>query len=180
MMIMKIFIKSIVLMILGQAIFAGLIYAEQEVTEMYATVTVNPIFGVSVDNEYIEFGHVDPGETKELNPQRSYNEVECISNKGIKWYLKLSLLGGVIGPAESQVGPQDFKWMIVSSTGDGIYDNEWHAFTEDPSLAYAGGSRDMTGEDVIIRFKYRVNLPYEARDGEYTIRVLYTMTETEL
>lgn len=154
------------------------IYCEQVEKDMFASVVVLPAFKLSLDKANISFGFVKPGETVELYPQTNYNEVKCISNKGNSWYLRLSIVGTIVGPPDANVGIENFKWMVPSAMGDGIVEKGWHSFTEMPAQAYASGPRDSTGEEVRLQFKYKLDLPKNAIGGNYGVNVLYTMTET--
>jgi len=154
------------------------IYSEQAQRDMYASVVVMPTFKLSLDNSNINFGFAEPGKTVELNPQTHYNEVKCRSNKGTTWYLKISVIGNVIGPEEANVPLNSFKWMVVSSTGDGVAEEDWHSFTQEPVKVYTSGPKDMVGEEVVLRFKYKLDMPPDARGGNYNVNVLYAMTDT--
>ncbi len=144
--------------------------------DMYASVIVNPVFGLSLDNADIGFGYTDPGTSTELKKDTYYNSVTCNVNKGETWYLKISIIGSeVSGP--SQIPVESFKWKIFRSTGDGAYDDQWHPFTSKPMAAYTSGSNDNTGGDVTVQFRYRLDLPGDAAGGYYSVKVMYTATD---
>jgi len=151
-------------------------WSEQVDRDLYATVVVNPVFVLSLDNARVSFGFLKPGESAELEKDNYYNFVKCNSNKGKKWYLKLSVVGDVAGP-EPGIPPGSFKWKIFRATGDGVPQEGWKPFTKEPFLVYTSGAKDATGEDVIVQFQYRLDLPFEAVGGVYSITVLYTMTD---
>ncbi|MBI5144381.1 MAG: hypothetical protein HZA30_04875 [Candidatus Omnitrophica bacterium] len=153
------------------------IYCEQVQRDMFASVVVIPTFKISLDNANISFGYTEPGKSVELYPYKHYNELKCISNKGNTWYLKLSVIGSVIGPPDTTVKMDSFKWMVSRSTGDGVIEKEWHSFTEYPAVAYTSGLADSTGEEVTLYFKYKFDLPASAKGGNYNLNVLYTMTD---
>jgi len=153
------------------------IRAEQTQTDMSVSVVILPVFKLSVDNANISFGYVEPGKTVELYPDRNFNEVVCVSNKGNKWYLKLSIMGDIIGPQNSKVGPDCFKWKVDGSTGDGILQEGWNAFKDQPVIAYTSGDMDTKGPDVVVRLKYKLDLPGNAIGGNYSVKILYTMTD---
>ena len=160
-------------------IIAPYLYAGEEATsDLYASVTVNKIFMISLDEAYIDFGQLEPGQTVELYETRAYNTIKCMSNKGLTWHLKLSVIGDIQVPAGSEVGVEDFKWKIVGWTGDGAASEGWRPFSKEKVLVYTSGPRDMRGHDVDIRFKYKLDLPGRAKGGHYSAKVLYTMTET--
>ncbi len=154
------------------------IYSEQAQRDMFASVVVPPTFKLSLDNANISFGHTEPGKHVELYPNTHYNELKCISNKGNPWYLKISIIGNVIGPPDNNVGIDSFKWMVSRTTGDGVTEKGWHEFTELPVRVYTSGPMDSEGGEVTIQFKYRLDMPGNARAGNYNLNVLYTMTDT--
>ncbi len=161
-------------------LMAGLkseVYSEQVQRDMYASVVVAPIFRLSLDNANINFGYAQPGKSVELYPEKPYNEVKCMSNKGKAWYVKVSVIGNIIGPRESSVKPDSFKWMVARSKGTGIAEKGWHSFSSLPAQAYACSAEESVGEEVTIRFKYKLDLPPDAQGGIYSLNVLYTMTD---
>ncbi len=150
--------------------------AEQVERDMFAVVVVNPIFAFTLDNASIDFGYVEPGKTVELNEAAYYNAIECNSNKGKTWYLKVSVLGDISGP--SPFVPLDsFKWTVFRAAGEGTPAEGWQPFTPEQKVAYTSSGRDNTGEDVVIQFKYKLNLPNKAVGGYYRAKLLYTMTD---
>jgi len=150
--------------------------AEQVERDMFGAVTVNPIFAVSLDNADVNFGYVEPGKSVELKPDTYYNAVTCNSNKGRAWYLKLSILGEVIGPT-TNIPLDSFKWLVFKAIGDGAAVEGWQPLAETPLVAYTSAGRDNTGEEVTIQFKYKLDLPGTAMAGNYRTKILYTMTD---
>ena len=175
---MRIFIYAISLAIIGACLVGGYnAYSEEAYSDMYVSVVILPNFKLNLDNTNINFGFIDPGKTVELYPDKNYNEVKCVSNKGAKWYLRVAVVGDIVGPRESSVAVDSFKWMMASSSGDGIIEKDWHPFSKEPVLVYTSGPKDITGEEVTIKFKYKLDLPGNARGGNYGINIIYTMTD---
>jgi hypothetical protein len=155
---------------------AGPLEAEQTETDIYAAVVVNPVFNLTLDNADINFGYVEPGKSVELKADTYYNVVTCNSNKGKRWYLKLSILGEIAGPTPS-ISPSSFEWMVFRYEGAGAAAEGWKPFGAEPQVAYQSGGPDDAGGDVTLQFKYRINLPGDALAGYYRVKVLYTMTD---
>lgn len=151
--------------------------SEQTQKDMFASVVVLPTFKLSLDNANINFGYTEPGKSVELYPHTHYNEVKCISNKGVTWYLKLSTIGDIVGPPDSGVSLDSFKWMGTRPIGDGVIEKGWHSLSQLPTLVYTSGSMDLAGEEVTIQFKYKLDMPPKAKGGNYSVNVLYTMTD---
>jgi len=177
---MKIFSYSLILLLAsGIILSADISRCEDTYTDMTASVVVLPVFKLSLDNASINFGNVGPGKSVELYPNRNYNEVKCVSNKGLRWYLKVSILGEISAPANSKVAIDNFKWKIDRSDGDGTAEEGWRPFTKEPSRAYTSGTMDASGGEVTIKLRYKLDLPPEAIGGGYGLNVLYTMTEEQ-
>ncbi len=164
-------------MTMSVMIFVSPLGAEQATQDMYATVTVNKVFAMVLDNALIDFGYTEPGNTVELKTSSSYNEVKCQANKGTTWHLKIAVMGQITGPDGKIVSPEIFKWQVFNSTGDGEPVKEWSTFSEAPKVAYTSGQNDMAGLEAVIKFRYKLDLPKDATGGNYRVRVLYTMTD---
>lgn len=176
--IMRISLYIISLAIVITCLISGYnAYSEEAYRDMYVSVVILPNFKLNLDNPNINFGFTDPGKTVELYPDKNYNEVKCISNKGTKWYLRVAVSGDIVGPQGSSVALRSFKWMVASSSGDGIIEKDWHPFSAEPVLVYTSGPKDMAGDEVTIKFKYKLDLPGNARGGNYGINIVYTMTD---
>lgn len=176
---MKRFFSVLIMMMAVMVLLSGdALYSEEVYRDMYVSVVVLPAFRAVLDNANINFGFSEPGKSVELYPERNYNEIKCVSNKGTKWYLRIAVVGDIIGPQGTNVGIGSFKWLVASSSGDGIIEKGWHPFTKEPAQVYISGPRDMIGDEVTIKFKYKLDLPKNALGGNYGINIIYTMTDT--
>ncbi|MFA6079747.1 MAG: hypothetical protein WC779_08395 [Candidatus Omnitrophota bacterium] len=167
----------VAIMALSAVIFVSGSTAEQATQDMYATVTINKVFSMVLDNALIDFGYAQPGDTIELKTSSYYNEVKCQANKGTTWHLKIAVMGTITGPDGNPVAPEIFKWQVFDSTGDGDPVKDWTPFSATPKVAYTSGQSDMAGREALVRFKYKLDLPKDATGGNYRVRVLYTMTD---
>ena len=158
---------------------SGICVAEQDTDDLFASVTVLPAFDTTIDNNYIDFGLVEPGESVTLKDGTYYNTIKCISNKGINYYVKINILDEIIGPKGNIIPPESFKWRIYHATGTGAPVSGWQDFSQQPLTVYTSGHEDETGNEVIIRFQYRLDLPPSARGGHYSIKVAYVLTEEQ-
>ena len=76
----NIYLICVYILILIAYIQAG--WAGEKVdTDIYASVIVNPVFSLSLDNADISFGNTEPGTTTELKKESHYNSVTCNSNR---------------------------------------------------------------------------------------------------
>lgn len=152
-------------------------YADQDSEEVFASVFVLPSFSIDIDNNYLDFGLVKPGESVMLKPATYYNSLRCVSNKGARYYLKIHILDEIIGPKGSRILPSSFKWKVYGLNGSGTAVTEWQEFSEKPMLVYTSGAEDKMGSEVRIRFQYKLDLPASARGGHYSLKVAYLLTE---
>lgn len=153
--------------------------AEQETEDVFASVIVLSAFDINIDNNYLHFGQVEPGESVTLKEGAYYNEIKCISNKGFTYYIKIHILDEIIGPTGSKIPASSFKWRVLTADGSGTVISEWQEFSHGPALVYTSGAEDEIGNEVTIRFQYRLDLPPQAMGGHYSLRVAYMLTEEE-
>jgi len=153
--------------------------ADQDSEDVFASVFVLPSFLIDIDNNYLDFGLVKPGESVTLKPATYYNSLRCISNKGTRYYLKIHIPDEIIGPKGSRIPSSSFKWKVYGLNGSGTAITEWQEFSDKPVLVYTSGTEDETGEEIIIRFQYKLDLPGSARGGHYSLKVAYLLTEEE-
>ena len=167
-----------VLMILS-ALMPFVCRAEQDSEDIFASVVVLPAFKIDIDNNYLDFGVVNPGESVTLKQGTYYNTIKCVSNKGTEYYLKLYILGDIIGPRGARIPPASFKWKVYRSRGSGTAVTKWREFSDEPVIVYRSGAGDETGNEREIRFQYRLDLPASAKAGHYSLKVAYMLTEEE-
>lgn len=151
--------------------------AEQDSEDVFASVVVLPVFEVTLDNNYLDFGRVGPGESVTLKPGTYYNTLKSVSNKGIKYYLKIYILGDIIGPGGNKLPPASFKWKVYDVKGSGEAVTGWQEFSAKPVIVYTSAPEDEAGSETEIQFQYRLDLPAQARGGHYSLKVAYMLTE---
>jgi hypothetical protein len=154
-------------------------HAEQETEDLFASVVVLPAFKIDVDNNYLDFGLVKPGETVTLKPQGYYNTIKCVSNKARQYYVKLHILGDILGPRGTKIPPESFKWRVYQTSGSRGAKEGWHQFSNQPVIIYTSAGDDETGSRNLIRLQYKLDLPAYASGGHYSLKVAYLLTEEE-
>lgn len=169
------YIYALVLLVVPMAMFSA--YADQDTEDIFASVVVNPSFNIEVDNNYLEFGMVEPGQTVTLKGSTYYNTIKCLSNKGIRYTVKLYILGDVTGPMGNKIDTSYFKWKIYDTDGRGIPVTDWQEFSDKPVTFYTSSLDDEAGREVLIRMQYKLELPASARGGRYNLRAAYIITE---
>jgi len=159
---------------------ASFSYADLDTQDIFASVVVLPTFDVKTDTNYLDFGVIEPGESVTLKENTYYNEVTCVSNKGVKYYLKANLLGDIKGPEGTTIPPSSVKWKIFRVKGEGtITSEDWQPFAKEPAVVYTSNFGDEAGGEVTIKLQYRLDLPSNAMGGNYNLQVAYIMTEVE-
>ena len=173
-------IQLFVLIVIILLLFLPLIgHADQDTEDVFASVVVLPTFKIEIDNNYLDFGLVNPGESVTLKQGTYYNTIRCVSNKGIKYYVKLHILGDIIGPKGNKIPPASFKWKVYYSSGSGTPVTKWQEFSDEPVIVYTSGAEDEIGSESKIRFQYKLDLPSSVRGGHYSLKVAYLLTEEE-
>lgn len=172
-----------IVLTLGWLWLGGLPSAEaldQKVEDLSASVEVAPDFSFSLDNPHLAFGVLGPKMTKVLGEGRYYNQVTCRSNSGRSWYLKAQILSlKLMGGAVASLAPSSLEWRLVESTGDaGTSRGDFQPFASDPVLVYTSQGDDNLGQEVVLRFQYRLTTPLDTPAGTYLGEVIFTMAET--
>jgi hypothetical protein len=156
---------------------AGICAAEEDTEDLFASVVVLPTFDISIDNNYINFGRVEPGKSITLKEATHYNTLKCVSNKGRDYSVKIHILDDIIGPKGNIIPASSFKWRIYKTTGTGSAVSGWQEFSKNPLLVYASSREDNTGKELVINFQYKLDLPLNATGGHYALKVVYMITE---
>ncbi len=173
-------VKKIFLLLLISLFISPIVYAiEQRFEDIIATVVVGSTFRLSIDKDNLDFGLIEPGKRVELYPERYYNQITTLSNNGKTWYLKMSIVGGGLRGPKGSIIPWDrLKWQVCSIDGEGIKQEGWQSFEEQPVLVYISSPQDNQGKEVNICLKYALDTPADVIAGYYQTTIIYTMSET--
>ncbi|MFC1631340.1 hypothetical protein ACFL1I_00105 [Candidatus Omnitrophota bacterium] len=164
-------------LITALAFLPGSGLADQLTEDVFASVIVTPTFNITVDNDFLDFGLVNPGESATLKPASHFNTVSFISNKARKYYLKITIHGDISGPKGARIPDSSVKWKVVRASGSGVAVNGWQEFSDQPLLVYTSSAEDATGAANKIDFQYRLDLPPQASGGNYSLQLAYSLTE---
>lgn len=172
--------KILILLIIGLLATSSMLEAvEEEYEDVVASVVVGSTFKMSIDNDYLSFVNIKPGERLELYSDRNYNQVTAISNHNKPWYLKMSVMGeGLQGPGHNVIPADKLLWKVDDFDGKGVEVEGWQSFQTEPVLVYSSAGDDARGEEVYIRLKYALDAPKDVVAGSYHTTISYTMTET--
>ncbi len=152
---------------------------EIKIEDLSASVAVNPIFSLALDNPNLAFGVIKPGETKVLGEGRYFNEVKCRSNYGRPWILKVQLTSLGLLERPYSISNSNLKWKVAESTGSAepIGRLEFKEFSDGALLVYASQGDDNRGKEIVLKFQYSLTIPIEAPAGNYAGQLVFTMTE---
>lgn len=153
--------------------------ADEDMEDIFASVAVLPVFEINIDNNYLNFGVVNPGDSVTLKEGTYYNTIKCIANKGRKYYVKIHILNEIVGPKGNKIPSESFKWRIYHTEGRGIAASDWQEFSDEPQIVYTSDEEDEIGKELALRFQYRLDLPGSAIGGHYGLNVAYLLTEEE-
>ena len=165
------------MLMLASVLLPVLSHAEQQTEDVFASVIVNPSFKIVVDKDYLDFGLVRPGESVALERETYYNTLRFVSNKGRRYYIKIHLLGGIVGPQGANIPISSVKWKVYQASGTGALVKQWQQFSNNPAIVYTSSSEDEIGNENSIRFQYRIDLPAKAPGGHYSLKVAYLLSE---
>ncbi|OIO32732.1 MAG: hypothetical protein AUJ70_04900 [Candidatus Omnitrophica bacterium CG1_02_40_15] len=185
----KILAYLIIGLLIAIPVYAYVGYKETKTAVM--TMTIAPLFSVSVSLNTLDFGNVQPGLWKELKTAGGgyHNEVVCKSNDGEIWHLKIKIDHALT--SESKTIPlANLKWMCAYvgsknspyAAGTGTLANaiDYISFTTADALVYTCGADEKNNlpNGIGAQFNYGLSVPDTQSAGNYTAIVTYTMTET--
>lgn len=148
--------------------------ADQQAT---FTVSVASVFELSIDQGFIDFGRMKPGETKWNMPPAGIM-IQAKTNGGKPWYLKISN-DAPFSSGSNVIPNSGFSWYGWTNGSGKWYGTGENTISVTPGLVYSSGS----GEDnnlpggTVNYMKFRLKVPNNQAPGNYTTVVKFTMTE---
>lgn len=172
-------IRKVSLVVVFFLSFSGVYAAEQRFQDVVASVVIGATFKLSLDKASLDFGMIKPGKWIELYPERHYHQITCISNNKKTWYLKVSVIGDIVGQGGFALPKDSLKWQIFWTNGSGVKKEGWEGLQQDKAtVIYSSGPLDGQGEEVYIRLRYALDVPGNVAAGNYNGVLVYTMTES--
>lgn len=144
---------------------------------MTATLRVNTIFSLAVDQSTIDFMNMSQGESKENQPANGLL-VTAKSNSPYQWYLKISAQRPLYcGPDEIPL--ENFFWHGWSDGRGTWYGNRPEPLPLSPVLTYVSSPNEGPNlpSGTINHFQFDLKIPKGQPAGKYSTTVLFTMTE---
>lgn len=141
------------------------------------TVTINSVFELSIDQGLIDFGKMNPGETKHNIPASGIL-VSSKTNNGNPWFLKISHTSP-FASANNLIPDSNFKWTGWSDGAGKWFGTVNNNIRITPSIAYTSGAGEENNlpNGTTNHFKFKLAVPSNQAPGIYTTTVKFTMTE---
>ena len=147
-------------------------YASQDIANMSASVSVNPVFGMGVFPTSMDFASVDPGTTTATTDL----DVWCSTNASLPWTLQISDTAELTSGAFT-VPNDNFHWWGWSP-GSGTWYSGTAALSTTPFIFYECGLDEyITSAPVEIHLSFNVEVPANQAAGAYATTLVITMSE---
>ena len=140
-------------------------------------VTVSTLFQLSIDQGYIDFGKMKPGETKGNMPPEGVT-VQAQTNNGKPWYLKVCN-GSPFSYGDEMIPNNNFMWSGWTDGAGKWYGTGNNKMTTTPTIIYESAASEYNNlpNGTNCRMKFRLKVPDDQAPGNYATTVKFTMTE---
>lgn len=140
-------------------------------------VSVASVFELSIDQGFIDFGRMRPGETRGNMPSAGLL-VTAKTNSGRPWSLKISD-SSAFSSGPYTIPNDNFIWSGWTDGAGRWYGTGKESMTITPTLVYGSGAGEETNlpNGVTNHFRFKLNVPSNQRPGTYQTTVKFTMTE---
>lgn len=154
--------------------------ASQALTSSQLTtfnVTVSTLFQLSIDQGYIDFGKMKPGEIKGNIPPEGVT-VQAQTNNSKPWYLKICN-SSPFTYGDEIIPNNNFMWSGWTDGSGKWYGTGNNKMTTTPTLIYESAVSEYNNlpAGTSGHLKFRLKVPDDQAPGNYTTTVKFTMTE---
>lgn len=172
------FLRERLAIVLIFCLVSNPLFAAQSATQQATfSVDVATVFELSIDQGFVDFGRMSPGETKWNMPPAGIM-VQAKTNCGKPWFLKISN-DAPFTSGQNYIPNSNFQWYGWTQ-GNG----KWHGTGENvmsvtPALVYSSGvgeENNLPGGTINF-LKFKLKIPNNQAPGNYTTVVKFTMTE---
>ena len=164
-------------LVIGNWLFAIESYALSATQEAEIRLEVSSIFNLSIDQGFIDFEKMKPGDVK-WNLPYSALTTTCQTNRDNPWYLKISN-EGALSSGMNTISNSNFYWYGWTE-GSGI----WYGLKENilnttPTIVYSASAGEYSNYPAGTKnaFKFKLKVPADAKPGVYKTAIKFTMTE---
>lgn len=167
-------IKKYLVLVLGFFFFvcaASRAIASQDVSNLDASVGVNPVFTISANPSILNFGNVDPGATTESKDLY----VVCATNNNMPWSVSINITSELTS-GTATIPNDNFNWW--GAAGSGVWNPGTGNLSAAPFTFYQAGSQDyITNPNVELHLMFNIDIPQNQAAGTYSTTLILTMTE---
>ncbi len=174
---MKFFAKWISIFLI-LAFIGNISFAVQSASQQATfTVDVASVFELSIDQGFIDFGRMSPGETKWNMPPAGIM-VQAKTNGGKQWFLKINN-DTPFTSGKNVIPNSNFYWYGWSNGTGKWYGTGNNALSVTPALVYSSGPGEENNlpQGTISFLKFKLKVPENQAPGNYITVVKFTMTE---
>lgn len=148
------------------------VFASQELSNLDASVGVNPVFTIIASPPTLNFGSVDPGTTTAAKDLY----VSCVTNNNKAWSVSMNITSELTS-GTFIVPNENFNWWGWSN-GSGTWNAGTGRMSAAPFVFYQAGPSDyITSPNVELHLTFNVNIPQNQAAGTYSTTLILTMTE---
>ncbi len=171
---MKRIISAAVIFLLIGGISSAALSTNQQAT---FTVSVASVFELSIDQGFIDFGRMNPGDMKWNMPPAGIT-VQSKSNSGKPWYLKVSN-DSPFSSGSNTIPNSNFSWSGWTDGSGKWYGDGTNQVSVTPTLVYSSGAGEENNlpNGTVNHMKFKLKVPNNQVPGNYTTIVKFTMTE---
>ncbi len=169
--------KVVMTAVLAAVLAAPALSANSAEQRVQLSVDVASVFELSIDQGYVDFGRMKPGETKEDMPSAGIT-LTAKSNNQRPWYIKISN-DREFSNGQAIIPNQNFVWSGWTDGAGKWYGTGRNMMMLTPTLAYSSGDSEQNNlpNGTTNHFKFRLTVPEKQQPGNYTTQVKFTMTE---
>lgn len=151
----------------------SLTFAQQEspLTPLTATVEVEEVFGIEIENNFVDFGKALPGSSVSGD---SSVTISCATNANVQWTLTVQA-NPPFTYQTYQIPNSNFSWeaALVEGSGQII---EAGGMSQDPQDVYIAGRDDLiTVDPVELSVTFSLFVPQGTLPGKYQSQVTFSM-----
>jgi len=147
-------------------------YSTQEDTPLTASVNVNSIFKISIQDSFLDFGSVDPGE---ISTKKDIN-LSCVTNNNKDWSVSI-YAQSPLAYEEYEIPLSNFKWEASVLNGSGQVSTSGNIGLTPVNFYVAGIDDYITETPVELALSMHIDVPAGQVAGRYRTILVVTMHE---
>ncbi len=155
----------------------GAVWAAATTQEAEVNVEVESVFSISVDQGFVDFERMKPGEVKWNIPYTALTTTSK-TNRNNPWYLKINTIGDLTS-GDSNIPSQNLSWYGWTQGLGTWYGRKENPLTTTPILVYSSAPSEYSNfpGGTQNTFKFKLRVPENTKPGIYSTTIKFTMTE---